>query len=331
MDRIVRLIKVTVVLCFLTIALLSVILMLKFNPSFLEPKVAEEEEIKKPELWRAPDIASLEKDDNAQLILYGRELIARTANYLGPQGSVMHISNGMNCQNCHLDAGTKPFGNNYGAVASLYPKFRARSGALESIEKRVNDCLERSLNGGPLDSLSKEMRAMVAYITWLGKDVPKGKKAEGSGLVEMEWLPRAADPAKGKKLYMQQCLICHGRDGEGQKVSADAPGYIYPPLWGANSFNTAAGLYRISNLARYIFANMPNGATFDKPTLTQEQAWDIAAYIESMPRPEKAFAGDWPKLETKPVDHPFGPYTDSFSERQHKYGPFREIIDRGAK
>ncbi len=330
MNQIVRLSRVIIAIFFLTVMLLAVTLTLKYNPAFFESKPAAEEH-KAPELWRAPDIATLEKDKSNELILYGRELIARTASYLGPHGSVMQISNGMNCQNCHLDAGTKPFGNNYGAVASLYPKFRARSGGLESIEKRVNDCLERSLNGKPLDSLSKEMRAIVAYITWLGKDVPKGKKAEGSGLVEMEWLARAADPAKGKKLYMQQCLICHGRDGEGQKVSADAPGYIYPPLWGSNSFNTAAGLYRISNLGRYIFANMPNGATFDKPTLTQEQAWDIAAFVESMPRPEKKFAGDWPKLETKPVDYPFGPYVDSFSERQHKYGPFKEIIDQATK
>ncbi len=111
----------------------------------------------------------------------------------------MNISNGMNCQNCHLEAGTKPFGNNYGSVASTYPKFRARSGQLESIEKRVNDCLERSLNGSPLDSLSEEMRSIVAYIQWLGKDVPKGQKAAGSGLVEMKWLDRPADPVAGEK------------------------------------------------------------------------------------------------------------------------------------
>jgi thiosulfate dehydrogenase len=74
-----------------------------------------------------------------ELIRYGRNLIANTSQYLGPRGSVAHISNGMNCQNCHLEAGTKPWGNNYGAVASTYPKFRERSGTIETIEKRVND------------------------------------------------------------------------------------------------------------------------------------------------------------------------------------------------
>src|SRR6187402_2455369 len=113
-----------------------------------------------PKLWVAPDTSTIPFTSEGKLIRYGRELIAHTAKYLGPNGNVKNMSNGMNCQNCHLAAGTKPFGNNYGSVASLYPKFRPRSGKMESVEKRVNDCLERSLNGKPLDSLSNEMQAM---------------------------------------------------------------------------------------------------------------------------------------------------------------------------
>ena len=118
-------------------------------------------------LWHAPDTSSMNIDG----VRYGRKLIVNTSYYLGPKGTVDSISNGMNCQNCHLEAGTKPFGNNFGSVASLYPKFRARAGRMESVEKRVNDCIQRSLNGNPLDSLSKEMKAFVAYIKWVGKDV----------------------------------------------------------------------------------------------------------------------------------------------------------------
>jgi thiosulfate dehydrogenase len=267
--------------------------------------------------WQAPDSASMPNKE----VRYGRELIAKTAYYLGPRGIVDSISNGMNCQNCHLEAGTKPFGNNYGSVASLYPKFRARSGGLESIEKRVNDCIQRSLNGKPLDSLAKEMRAMVAYITWLGKDVPKGKKADGSGLKEIKFLNRAADSVKGKLLYEQKCVVCHHKNGQGI-LASDQKTYIYPPLWGKHSFNTAAGLFRISNFAKYIRANMPQGATHDKPLLTEEEAWDISAYVISLPRPRKDFKEDWPKITTKPFDHPFGPYADSLSEEQHKFGPW---------
>lgn len=307
--------------------------MLKYNPGIFDAdknELTNVEEIQKPKVWLAPDIATLGKDKAADRIRYGLELIERTSHYLGPQGTVMQISNGMNCQNCHLQGGTKPFGNNYGSVASLYPKFRARSGGLESIEKRVNDCLERSLNGKPLDSLSTEMLAIVAYIQWLGKDVPKGEKAAGSGLVEIKWLDRPADSTKGKKLYLQKCQICHGRRGEGQRITANGK-FIYPPLGGENSFNTGAGLFRISNLSKYILANMPNGSTYDSPILTEEEAWDIAGYVVSLPRPVKKFAKDWPKIELKPVDHPFGPYTDGFSETQHKYGPFPEILAKAKK
>jgi thiosulfate dehydrogenase len=174
------------------------------------------------------------------------------------------------------------------------------------------------------------MKSIVAYIQWLGKDVPKGQKAVGSGLVEMKWLDRPADPVAGKKLYMQKCQICHGYSGEGQRLTAKG-NYIYPPLWGQNSFNTAAGLFRISNLSKYIRANMPNGSTYDSPMLSEEEAWDIAAYVVSLPRPQKTFVQDWPKIETKPVDHPFGPYADGFSEEQHKYGPFNEMLAKGKK
>ena len=99
---------------------------------------------------------------DGKLIFYGHELIANTARYLGPQGSVLQISNGMNCQNCHLDAGTKPWGNNYGAVYTTYPKFRDRSGAVETVYKRVNDCFERSLNGSALETQSMALIAIYA-------------------------------------------------------------------------------------------------------------------------------------------------------------------------
>src|SRR6516225_1175414 len=97
--------------------------------------------------WHAPDSLSIPKTEEGRLISYGRELIKHTSIYLGPKGKVMHTTNGMNCQNCHLEAGTKFFGNNYSAVAATYPRLRDRSGMVESVEKRVNDCIERSLNG----------------------------------------------------------------------------------------------------------------------------------------------------------------------------------------
>ena len=193
MNELVKLYKLlAMVFCMVLLLAFATILLITI-PDIVLNQNRPLAENKNPQLWLAPDTAAIPHNDEGKIIRYGRDLIARTSYYLGPQGTVMNISNGMNCQNCHLEAGTKPFGNNYGAVAANYPKFRPRSGGLESIEKRVNDCLERSLNGKSLDSLSKEMRAIVAYIHWLGKDVIKGEKVPGSGLLEVSWISRAAN------------------------------------------------------------------------------------------------------------------------------------------
>ena len=168
-----------------------------------------------PDFWKAPDANTIPSDKTGEEIRYGRELIAHTSDYLGPKGKVLMISNDMNCQNCHLDAGTKPFGNNYSAVASTYPKFRARSGAEETIEKRVNDCFERSLNGKALADDSREMKAIVSYIKWLGADVPKGESPNGSGLAEIVFLDEPASSIKGKVLYEEKCTACHSKNGKG--------------------------------------------------------------------------------------------------------------------
>jgi thiosulfate dehydrogenase len=276
--------------------------------------------------WLAPDIESIKGSALEPQILYGKELISKTAFYLGPKGTVAQISNGMNCQNCHLDAGTKIFGNNYGSVASTFPKFRARSGTNEDIYKRVNDCFERSLNGLPLDSTSMEMQAIKAYLLFLGKNVEKGTVVKGSGLKDLPYLDRAANPEAGKKIYNAKCASCHMTNGSGIK-SGDGIVFTYPPLWGKDSYNDAAGLYRMSNFAKFIKYNMPLGATYESPQLTDEEAWDLAAYVNSQTRPHKDAPADWPDLTKKPVDHPFGPYSDSFSENQHKFGPFTPIIE----
>lgn len=275
--------------------------------------------------WQAPDINSLPYNEEGDLIRYGKELISNTAYYFGPKGKIAAITNGMNCQNCHIDAGTKAYGNCFSAVASTFPVYRPRSGIVESIEFRINDCMQRSLDGEAIDSLSPEMKAMVAYLKWLGKNVPKGTKPAGAGTKELKYLDRAANPANGKIVYESKCQRCHGINGQGLP-EWDSSAYIYPPLWGKNSYNTGAGLYRISRLAGYVKYNMPYGADYENPQLTDEEAWDVAAFINSQPRTDKKFPKDWPDIKKKAIDHPFGPYADSFSEVQHKYGPYLPIV-----
>jgi thiosulfate dehydrogenase len=78
-------------------------------------------------------------------------------------------------------------------------------------------------------------------------------------------------------------------------------------------------------MAGYVKDNMPFGVSHGNSQLTDEQAWDVAAFINAQPRPDKDLSKDWPQKNTKPVDYPFGPYADSFSAQQHKFGPFDPI------
>jgi thiosulfate dehydrogenase len=295
---------------------LSLLIVASCNEQPGKPQAARPEEAP----WQGWNKYQIKPEDS--LTWYGHELIANTSYYFGPQGKVAAITNGMNCQNCHLDAGTLPWGNNYSAVVSTYPKFRARSGSIETIPKRVNDCFERSLNGQAIDTNSREMKAILAYLHWIGDEIPKGAKPKGSGIMDLPMMNRAADPEKGRIVYQQKCTSCHGPNGEGQP-NIDGYGYAYPPLWGKYSYNDGAGLFRISRFAGYVKANMPFGANYRSMQLSDEEAWDVAAFVNSQPRPSRDISKDWPDISKKPFDHPFGPFADGKTEREHKYGPWR--------
>jgi len=261
------------------------------------------------------------------LVRLGHDLIENTSYYFGPKGKIAPVSNGMNCQNCHMEGGITPWGINFSAVIMSYPRFNYRSGKMMSISRRVNDCFERSLNGIAIDTTSREMQAIIAYMHWIGDDIPKDKKPLGSGIMQLPFLNRPADSAKGRKVYVTICQSCHADHGQGQ-ANADASGYIFPPLWGENSYNTGAGLYRISNFAGFVKNNMPfPQSTYEHPKLTDEEAWDVAAFVNSQPRPQNKNKNDFPDISKKLFDDPAGPYIDTFSEEQHKFGPFKPIKD----
>jgi thiosulfate dehydrogenase len=292
-------------------------------------------------VWTAPDVSSIPKNEEGRLILYGRELIVHTSKYFGPNGSLAKSTNGLNCQSCHLDAGTRPYGNNLGAAASTYPRYSPRAGNDVSLAGKVNECFSRSMNGTPIDTNGKEMKAYLAYINWLGKDFHKEAKLAGSeGIKAPHFINRAADPIKGKEVYEQMCARCHGHDGQGQ-LAADVlkdpskqqggnatadDHYYYPPVWGKNSFNGVATLYRLSKFAGFVKNNMPYPMDYRSAVLTDEQAWDVAAYVNTQERSFKDHSKDYlTDIAKKPYDFPFPPYADNFSEEQHKFGPYKSM------
>lgn len=87
-------------------------------------------------------------------------------------------------------------------------------------------------------------------------------------------------------------------------------------------------MHRVITAAEFIKSNMPFGqATWQRPKLTDEEAFDVAGYINSFDRPFKADTeADYPDKKLKPVSTPYGPWEDHFSPEQHKYGPFPPII-----
>ncbi len=274
--------------------------------------------------WKAPDAATIPAGKQGDMIRYGKDLLAHTANYFGPKGSIARITNGMNCQNCHLDAGTRLFGNNYGGFMAGYPKMSYRSGKMSPASSRIAECFERSLAGKVPDTASKEVQSILAYMKWIGKNVQKKQQLFGAATEKLAFLDVAADPTKGKAVFMLKCQSCHGENGEGL-LAADKKSYQYPPLWGKHSYNDGAGMYRLGNFAGFVKNNMPYGATYQNPQLTNEEAWNVAAFVNSQPRPHKDQHKDWTNLDKKPIDFPFGPYADQFSEKQHKFGPFKPI------
>jgi thiosulfate dehydrogenase len=289
-----------------------------------KPANGKMQSLSKSNIWKAPNESTIPPGKQGEMIRYGKELLAHTSDYFGPKGSIAQISNGMNCQNCHLDGGIRLFGNNYASFIASYPKFSNRSGRVEPASERIAECFDRSLAGTIPDTNGREIQAMLAYMKWLGRDVKKGQKLYGTATAKLAFLSAAADPAKGRLVYMISCQKCHGINGAGL-LAADKRSYTYPPLWGEHSYDDNAGMYRIGNFAGFVKNNMPFGTTYQNPQLTDEEAWNVAAFVNSQPRPHKDQRNDWKDLKNKPIDMPYGPYADGFSEKQHKYGPYQPI------
>jgi len=185
------------------------------------------------------------------------------------------------------------------------------------------------MNGKKLAIDSKEMTSMVAYMKWLSSGIAVGEEIEGRGLPKIDFPDRAADPKAGQAVYERQCQHCHGVNGEGtRRADSTDKGYLFPPLWGDDSYNVGAGMNRLLTAAQFIKSNMPFGATYENAILTDEEAYDVAAYISSKPRPDKADKeNDFPIKGTKPIDKAYPPYDDQFTQEQHQYGPFKPIDD----
>lgn len=263
-----------------------------------------------------------------KLVQYGHQLLNYTSSLIGPgvsDTSMRFAGNHLACTNCHLDGGRKLFSAPFIDVTHRYPKYMGRADTMVTIEQRINGCMQRSMNGKPIPASSLEMRAIVAYFQSVSKDNAQVKKPRGTGFLSISLPERAADLKHGKTIFTEKCVECHGINGAGRlnSLTNSSMGYLYPPLWGQDSFNQGAGMHRVITAARFIKGNMPWGTMYDHPQLTDTEAYDVAGYINSQPRPDlPGKEHDYPDLTKKPIDCPYPPYADTLSQHHHQFGPF---------
>lgn len=221
---------------------------------------------------------------DGELIAYGYRLVTQTFAVIGPEAAdpaKRFAGNNLSCQNCHLDGGTNRAGLPLVGVAKTYPKFSTRDNRVLSLPERLNDCMTRSMNGRPLPEDLREMKALVAFMQFIGDPA----------LVLPEPLPtppQPADAARGAEVFGTVCAACHQLDGQGVRIGSvnDGRGYRFPPLWGPDSFNDGAGMDHFQHAVDFVRRNMPRGVDPLHPQLTPQQAWDVVAYLKTMPRPK---------------------------------------------
>lgn len=316
------------------VAMFALVLVLFFGllteKQAFESELIPISEMSQSQVWQPKNVLS-ELASMPPKVKRGYFLVSETPNNMGPMAidsSMRLAGNNLACTNCHLKSGSQAGAASWVGVVNRFPQFGGRANKEGSLEDRINGCLQRSMNGKKLAVESNEMKAIVAYMTWLGEGLPEERTKEFKGYPRIKVPSMAVDLKKGKAVYEKECVLCHREDGQGIRFEDAAKGYQYPPLWGNDSYNNGAGMHRVLTAAQFIKSNMPFGqATWDNPKLTDEEAYHVAGYINSFERPIKnGTENDYPDKKLKPVSSPYGPWADDFSEEQHKYGPFPPII-----
>ncbi|MEO6000255.1 MAG: c-type cytochrome [Chitinophagaceae bacterium] len=276
------------------------------------------------------DTSQIPSDKFGAAVRYGRKLMLNTAYYIGPNGvNGKYLGNKMNCTNCHQDAGTKLFSFNLFTSHENYPQYRAREGKVLTLAERVNNCVMRPHNGKPLPLDGEEMIAFLSYLKWINGYAPKAKQFKGSKNLEIKFPAIAASSERGSALFSDHCLRCHGANGEGLMDSSNIT-YKYPPLWGLDGYQPGSSMHRLIKQAQWLKANMPHDkATWNKPFLSDEDALDIAAFVndDNIHKRPVVKDFDYPHPEEKAIDYSVGPFIDTFPSAQHKLGPYQPIID----
>ena len=228
--------------------------------------------------FRVPSESELRDSVYRASAFRGRAILLATRDSLPG-----NVGNTLRCASCHLDGGLRRDAMPWVGSYARFPQYRARSGKVDLIEDRINDCFQRSMNGRALDRAGRDMRDIVSYLAFLSTGIPVGVEMEGQSFPRLP--PLKGDARRGAAVFRLTCIRCHGANGQGTALA--------PPLWGPRSYNVGAGMARIHTAASFIHALMP----IDRAQrLTPQQAFDVATYINTRPRPDfPAKVRDWPR------------------------------------
>lgn len=209
-----------------------------------------------------------------------------------PDSLPAYVGGNLRCTSCHLDRGLRADAAPLAGTYARFPKYMDRSDAVVLIEDRVNYCFTRSLAGRALPPRSREMVDIVSYLAFVSRGVGVGGHVRGEGMPKMPAL--TGDTVRGHDVFSANCVRCHGADGAG--IAA------VPALWGPRSFSIGASMARVERAASFVRNNMP----FDTPgSLTDQQAYDVAAFVDSHARPDSPGKElDWPNGGA-PADVPY--------------------------
>lgn len=244
-----------------------------------EPKVDHQKQLgPAPEgrvTFESPHERDIPDNEYGDAVRQGRDLFVNTQQLRGK-----NVFNGQNCVNCHLDAGRMASSAPMWGAFGMYPAYRGKNDKVNTLSERLQGCFTYSMNGVAPETGSETLTAMETYFHWLSTGAPVNQALPGRGYVKLKMPEGGYDRDRGGELYTEQCALCHGSDGNGQKVAGQV---VFPPLWGDESYNWGAGMHRVNTAAGFIKANMPLG----KPnSLSDQDAWDLAAFINSHERPQ---------------------------------------------
>jgi thiosulfate dehydrogenase len=220
---------------------------------------------------RPPALEAAPQDKYGDLVRMGHAIVTDT-----PGKASRYSGNRLSCSNCHLDAGRKADAAPFWAAFVAYPAWRMKTDRVDTFDERVQQCFRYSLNGIPPAFGSIELTAIAAYAHFLARGLPVGPETRGRGFPLLAKTGQDPNRDRGRVVYRLHCLSCHGEDGAGNP----AQGAI-PPLWGFSSYNKAAGMANIATAAAFIKANMP----LNNPVLSDQEALDVAAYMNAQIRP----------------------------------------------